>query len=74
VSRFMPAYETYLSALYQRGPQRADLRPELSAPASVTAQQESSPRRSPVLKVSMGCCMIRAYPQCYFMCLLCRLP
>jgi hypothetical protein len=64
VSRFMPAYETYLPALYQRGPQRADLRPELSAPGSVTAQQESGPRRSPVLKVGMGaalCCMSRAY-------------
>jgi hypothetical protein len=58
VSRFMPAYETYLSALYQRGPQRADLRPELSAPGSVTAQQESGPRRSPVLKVRLGRCVM----------------
>jgi hypothetical protein len=61
----MPAYETYLPALYQRGPQRAELRSELSAPGAGASQPESGALRSPVLKVRMGaalCCMNSAHP------------
>lgn len=70
VDRYMPAYETYLPALYTQGPQRAAARPELLQP--VIGGTSDGDRKSdmshlqegtlcPVLKVSTFSRLLWAY-------------
>lgn len=59
MDRYMPAYDTYLPALYTRGPQRGIARPELLQPLGTTSFALLVDEPCPVLKVTWN----------YFICL-----
>jgi len=46
VDRYMPAYQTYLPALYTRGPQRSTARPELLQPVPGAVADSARATRS----------------------------
>ena len=64
VDRYMPAYDTYLPALYSKGPQRGTARPELLQPADSASFALLVDEPCPVLKVR-ECAVVLSKGMCW---------